>query len=125
MPHFDIPVDLAHAATIAKRLCSRIAQSVPPFRDSEALDQANYILSELLPYQLDTGEPSPAEQMIVTAHVLDLSRHLVSLIQIEQCSNDRVGQSVRNLFECLGRGAEGAELSLKAGENPNSIQRPH
>ena len=27
-------------------------------------------------------------------------------------------------FECLELGEEGAEISLRAGEDPNSIQRP-
>lgn len=124
MPYFDIPVNLVHAATIAKRLCSRIAQSVPPTYDSEALEQANLILSELFPYHIELSEPNPAEQMIVSSHVLDLVRHLVVLLNAEQISNDRIGQSVRNLFECLGRGEEGAKMGLRAGENPNSLQRP-
>ena len=38
--------------------------------------------------------------------------------------SDRLGQHVRNLFECLELGEEGAQISLRAGENPNSVQRP-
>ncbi len=124
MPHFEIPVNLVHAATIAKRLTSRIAQTVPPYRDSESLEQAQYIFAELFPYHLESIDPTAAEQMIVSAHVLDLARHLVTLIELEGCGNDRIGQSIRNLFECLGRGQEGAILGLKAGEHPDSLQRP-
>lgn len=124
MPHHNHPIDLEHAATIAKRLCSRIAQSVPPTYDSEALEQANLILSELFPYHIELPNPPAPERMIVTSHVLDLGRHLVILLQLEKIHNDRVGQSVRNLFECLGRSKEGAELGLLAGENPQSLLRP-
>ena len=38
--------------------------------------------------------------------------------------DDRLGQAVRNFFECLGLGVEGARLSLLAGENPDSALRP-
>ena len=37
---------------------------------------------------------------------------------------DRLGQQVRNLFECLELGEEGAAISLRAGENPRSLLRP-
>jgi len=124
MPHFDLPVNLSHAANIARRLCARIAQSVPADKDSESLEQANLILAELFPYIYDQHSPSSAEQMIVVSHVLDLARHLVNLIQIEKIQSDRIGQSVRNLYECLGRGEEGSHLGLLSGENPNSLQRP-
>jgi hypothetical protein len=124
MPYFNTPVNLTHAAEIARRLCSRIAQTVPPDQDSEALEQANLIFAELFPYIYDTQVPSSAEQMIVVSHALDLARHLVNLIQIEKCKSDRVGQSVRNLYECLGRGEEGSHMGLLAGESPTSLQRP-
>ena len=39
-------------------------------------------------------------------------------------TSDRLGQLVRNYFECLELGAEGAEISLRAGEDPRSLQRP-
>jgi hypothetical protein len=38
--------------------------------------------------------------------------------------HDRLGQCVRNFFECLELGREGAAISLRAGENPRSMQRP-
>ncbi|MFM9872358.1 MAG: hypothetical protein ACKVQS_02695 [Fimbriimonadaceae bacterium] len=124
MPYFNTPVNLTHAAEIARRLCGRIAQAVPQDKDSEALEQANLIFAELFPYIYDNQFPNPAEQMVVVAHSLDLVDLLVKLIQIENCRNDRIGQSVRNLYECLGQGKLGATMGLLAGENPKSIQRP-
>ncbi len=38
--------------------------------------------------------------------------------------SDLLGQLVRNYFECLELGEEGSEISLRAGENPKSLQRP-
>ena len=37
--------------------------------------------------------------------------------------NDRLGQNVRNLFECLGLAEEGRTLSLVCGERPDSALR--
>lgn len=53
-----------------------------------------------------------------------LGRALVDVFEQSHVADDRLGQCVRNLFECLGWGREGAEISLRAGENPRSLQRP-
>ncbi len=49
---------------------------------------------------------------------------LVDELEARGWKDDRLGQTVRNLFECLERGAEGAALSLRAGEDPRSPLRP-
>jgi hypothetical protein len=56
--------------------------------------------------------------------VADLARALVDQIERAGAGSDRLGQHVRNFFECLSLGEEGAAISLRAGEDPNSIQRP-
>ena len=53
-----------------------------------------------------------------------LGRRLVDQIEAAGIGHDRLGQCVRNLFECLELGPEGAEISLRAGEDPRSMQRP-
>ena len=125
MPSYHkLPLNLPHASTVAIRVSQRLAQLVPQDRSSEALDQANNIVTELLPYHLVPEDPNPAEAMVVQAHVLELSRALVETLEAENLKSDRLGQSIRNLFECLGNGKEGAEMGLRAGEDPKSIQRP-
>ena len=54
----------------------------------------------------------------------DLVYQLVDEIERHALGEDRLGECIRNLFECLELGAEGAVLSLRAGENPDSLQRP-
>jgi hypothetical protein len=54
-----------------------------------------------------------------------LARRLVDQIEAAGVGQDRLGQCVRNLFECLELGPEGADISLRAGENPRSLQRPY
>jgi hypothetical protein len=51
------------------------------------------------------------------------ARALVEAILETPCRGDRLGQSVRNLFECLGLPEEGAVLSLRCGERPDSPLR--
>jgi hypothetical protein len=53
-----------------------------------------------------------------------LGRALVDAVESGQFGDDRLGQAVRNLFECLELGEEGARISLRAGENPDSALRP-
>jgi hypothetical protein len=48
----------------------------------------------------------------------------LSTFERDGIADDRLGQAVRNLFECLELGEEGAEISLRAGENPDSALRP-
>lgn len=123
-PHFNTALNLHHAATLSNRIVSRLSQVVPVEEDSESLEQAHFLMSEMLPYFDHDYEPSVAETMVMREHMLDLARHLVQLIEFEGHKSDRLGQSVRNLFECLAADHEGAMMGLRAGENPNSLQRP-
>ena len=50
-------------------------------------------------------------------------RRLVDAILETPWRSDRLGQHVRNLFECLGAPDEGATLSLQCGERPDSPMR--
>ena len=51
------------------------------------------------------------------------ARALVAAILATPARGDRLGQFVRNLFECLGLPEEGAALSLECGERPDSPLR--
>jgi hypothetical protein len=73
--------------------------------------------------ELDENPPGP-----LAAEIRDraaaLGRRLVDQVEGGGLGHDRLGQCVRNLFECLELGREGADISLRAGENPRSLQRP-
>jgi hypothetical protein len=126
VPYFDLPVNLPHAGNIALRICRII--------ENHELDEgvAGQALSEtatrieqiLLSYRLTGEDPDDEEAEYVRQQVADLARQLVENIEVADVAEDRLGQCVRNLFECLGMGEEGAVLSLRAGENPKSLQRP-
>lgn len=113
---------MPHAATVAVRVFQRLQElDVDP--QSRALELARELAGEIGRYRV-LGDPEPAEAMIAQADALDRARKLTHQLQAEGIGSDRLGQSVRNLFECLGHGQEGSEAGLRAGEDPNSLQRP-
>lgn len=120
---FNVPLNLPHAATIATRIVQRIDQRLAESDASEARMVALEIADLLSPYRM-FGDPEAAEAMVVKAEALDKARLMVGFIASEGLGSDRLGQAVRNLFECLGAGEEGADKGLAAGEDPNSLQRP-
>lgn len=124
---FDLPLNLPHAGTIALRIARRISMHGPHFLpESASLLQAVGDLAAILqPYMLSGENPEQAEAQRVAQESLRLGRLIVDEIERLRWGEDRLGQCVRNLFECLERGEEGAQLSLRAGENPDSLLRPY
>ena len=119
---FNLPLNLPHAATIAHRILHHMrGRGAPP----EALERVGGLVLLLEPWrdQEDNGPAEAAESARQSAAAL--ARVVVD--DIERAAGlgyDRLGQAVRNLFECLSMGEEGARLSLRAGENPRSTMRP-
>ena len=126
MPHFDIPLDLPHAGRLASRIvrllerhCEELGIDAP-----EVLEIAER-LDVLLSRYVELGDnPPDAEGAEARGKAAELGRQLVAALEAAGIRGDRLGQYVRNLFECLELGKEGAEISLRAGENPDSLQRP-
>jgi hypothetical protein len=125
-PFFEIPLDLPHAGTIAFRIAHRLAVHGPDFPpESAALLQAvNDLTAILQPYKACGENPPGAEGQRVVQDARRLGRLIVDEIERLNWGEDRLGQRIRNLFECLEHGEEGAAISLRAGENPHSLQRP-
>ena len=126
MAHFDIPLDLPHAGRLAGRIqrllekhCEELDVDAP-----EALDIADQLDGLLFRYSVTEENPNDAEAIEVRDKAASLGRDLVSALERAHIASDRLGQFIRNLFECLELGEEGAAISLRAGENPNSLQRP-
>jgi hypothetical protein len=124
MAFFDIPLDLPHAGRLADRiveLLDRIAEEGSGETD-EAIAAAEKV-SKLL-FRYTESDDNPPDAMRLRDEAAALGRALVDAIERSGIANDRLGQYVRNFFECLELGEEGAAISLRAGENPNSLQRP-
>ena len=124
MAHFDIPLDIPHAGRIADRLLSLIGRSLEDLEiDAPALMEKAQQLWTLL-FRFTGEEDNPSDALRLRDQAAQLGRELVTEMERAGLASDRLGQLVRNLFECLELGAEGSEISLRAGENLNSLQRP-
>jgi hypothetical protein len=124
MAHFDIPMDLPHAGRIADRIATLVERHAEELGIDapEALDRAERLSSYL--FRNAGGDDNPADAEAVRDQAAAIARELVDALESSRLTSDRLGQLIRNLFECLELGKEGAEISLRAGENPNSLQRP-
>lgn len=126
MAHFDIPLDLPHAGRIAERILTLIEAHLEELElDAPDLTDVAERLSSTLFRFVDEDENPPAREALAARDsAADLARKLVEELEATHIAGDRLGQLVRNLFECLELGEEGAQISLRAGENPDSLQRP-
>jgi len=118
-------INLPHARTIVGRI-ARSLEALGAFAEqgnggAAALHAA---LERLEAEVGDFDEDPPFERALASADAAAaLGRALVEAILETPCRGDRLGQSVRNLFECLGLPEEGAALSLRCGERPDSPLR--
>ena len=121
---FDIPLDLPHAGRIADRIQILVERHIEELSldAPEALDSAEKLSSYM--FRNASGDDNPPDAMQIRDQAAALGRELVDTLERSHIASDRLGQLVRNFFECLELGKEGAEISLRAGENPNSLQRP-
>jgi hypothetical protein len=116
MAFFKLPLNLPHAATVAVR--------VRHHGRTWSEDATRELVHLLDPYRETEDNPPVEEAKRVVEEAAVLLRRIVDEIEAAKGGNDKLGQAVRNCFECLGLGEEGAAQSLRAGENPNSALRP-
>ena len=123
---FDIPLDLPHAGTIASRIQRFVVQSseTDAVICEDLFAKTEELVDLLVPFNAAGENPPEPRATRIRDEAAALGRDIVDLIEKHDLGHDRLGQYVRNLFECLALGEEGAELSLRAGEDPASIQRP-
>ncbi len=125
-PFFEVALNLPHAGRIARRIVLLMPDTgMTGGADAAAARKSASELLELLDPCLEQDENPPgALGGQVRERAAALGRTLVDQIEAGGFGHDRLGQCVRNLFECLEMGREGADISLRAGENPRSLQRP-
>ncbi len=125
-PFFQVALNLPHAGRIARRILLLVAE-LPRTKNvsHDGVVAAVTKLEGLLAPYLEMEDNPPA---LIAARVRQeaatMGRKLVDEIETAGVGHDRLGQCVRNLFECLELGREGAAISLRAGEDPKSFQRP-
>jgi hypothetical protein len=124
-PFFHVALNLPHAGRIARRIILILpARGRSDGPEAVARRTAAELLALLEPcVELDEN-PAQALALQLRDRAATLGRTLVDQIEAGRLGFDRLGQCVRNLFECLELGREGASISLRAGEDPRSLQRP-
>lgn len=126
MAHFQIPLDLPHAGRISERILTLLEAHLEELEADapDLIDAAERLSASLFRFVDEDENPPPREAAAARDRAADLARRLVDELEASHIAGDRLGQLVRNLFECLELGEEGAQISLRAGENPESLQRP-
>ena len=125
-PYFHVALNLPHAGRVARRILPLLpARGASGGVHAEAAQTVVRELLELLDPCLEADEnpPGPAGARL-RDRAAGLGRKLVDHVERGGFGGDRLGQCVRNFFECLELGLEGVDISLRAGENPGSMQRP-
>jgi hypothetical protein len=121
-PHFDVPLNLPHAGRVARRLVTYLHRDG---HGATAAAETAIQLVQLLDACFESEEnPVGPAALHLRDKAAALGRRFVDEIELDSLGHDRLGQAVRNFFECLELSREGAALSLRAGEDPDSMQRP-
>jgi len=120
-----VRLNLPHARTVAQRV-GRSLEALGALGESSnghaaPLSSAFDAVEQRL-RGYDEDPPAP-EALRAADEAAALARTLVEAILETPARGDRLGQNVRNLFECLGLPDEGARLALLCGERPDSPLR--
>jgi hypothetical protein len=120
-----VRINLPHSRTIVQRI-SRNLELLGAFREGEnggALELVGACERLERAVRDHNDDPPFAQALDEADRLAGLARALVEAVLNTSCRGDRLGQSVRNLFECLGLPQEGADLALRCGEAPDSLLR--
>ena len=119
-----VHINLPHSRTVLARIgrmldfLGAFGPEAPGGRPLHAAFQALERAAE--PYDED---PALAPAVEAADGLAERARTLVAALLETPVRSDRLGQHVRNLFECLGLPEEGAEQSLRCGEKTDSLMR--
>ena len=118
-----VRINLPHARTIVQRI-GRTLVALGAFPEEGTGGELHEALLSLEEKLREWDEDPPAGVALSAADAAAAAgRRLVDAILETPWRSDRLGQHVRNLFECLGAHDEGATLSLRCGERPDSPMR--
>jgi hypothetical protein len=120
-----VRINLPHARTIVQRI-GRSLEALGAFGEGGNGGAFGlHAAFERLEQELrGFDDDPPAERALSAADAAaERARELVRAILLTPARGDRLGQHVRNLFECLGLAEEGRELALRCGERADSPLR--
>lgn len=116
-------INLPHARTVAERIERQLEiLRVLEGEGTKGLNAAVIAVRRGLEPWVEDADPETAGAS--ADPIVELARNLVkAIVDDERARSDRLGQCIRNLFECLGLPNEGRRVSLACGENPDSLMR--
>jgi hypothetical protein len=119
-----VHVNLPHSRTVLARI-GRMLDFLGARREEAAGGPGLHAAFQAMERAAEPYDEDPALAAAIDAAdaLADRARELVAALVATPVRSDRLGQHVRNLFECLGLPEEGAELSLRCGEKPDSMMR--
>jgi hypothetical protein len=119
-----VNINLPHSRTVIRRI-GRMLEFLGALEEDARGGPALLAAFEALERDAEPYDDDPALEAAVSAAdgLAVRARALVGALEKTPVRSDRLGQHVRNLFECLALAEEGAELSLKVGERPDSPLR--
>ena len=116
-------INLPHARTIAERI-ERQLEMLRVLEGEGAKDFNATVAALRNGLEGWAEDPDPEKAAESADPIVAIARRLVEEIQRDdRARSDRLGQCVRNLFECLGLPNEGRRVSLACGESPDSLMR--
>ena len=116
-------INLPHARTVAERIERQLEiLRVLEGERTKGLNAAVIAVRQRLEPWVEDADPETAAASADL--IVELARDLVkAIVDDERARSDRLGQCIRNLFECLGLPNEGRRVSLACGESPDSLMR--
>ena len=119
-----VNINLPHSRTVLARI-GRMLEFLDAFAEDATGGPALHAAFQALERAAEPYDEDPALAAAIDAAdgLAERGRELVAAILATPVRSDRLGQHVRNLFECLGLADEGAEHSLRCGEKPDSMMR--
>jgi hypothetical protein len=119
-----VHINLPHARTVLARI-ERMLDFLGAFGPDAPGGPALHAAFQAVERAAEPYDEDPALAPAVEAAdaLAERARTLVAALLETPVRSDRLGQHVRNLFECLGLPEEGAQLSLRCGEKPDSLMR--
>ena len=119
-----VHINLPHSRTVLARI-ERMLDFLGAFAPDAPGGPALHAAFRAVERAADPYDEDPALAPAIEAAdaQAERARTLVAALLETPVRSDRLGQHVRNLFECLGLPEEGAELSLRCGEKPDSLMR--
>ena len=121
---FEQPVNLPHAALVTERTRHRLHLDLSDGSHVQLGAIIERLDTLLAPTAVAESHSEQQDREPLYCAAADLARALVFGIEELGLGDPGIGQAARKLFECLALGREGAALSLRAGESPDSPQRP-